>query len=65
MTPLYLTVSEAAEYVGVSQKEVTRWLNSADPPPYLRIGNTRKIQTAKLADYVERKQEVKWQLETG
>ena len=57
---LYLTAEEAAEVAGIGQRTMREYMDSADPPPYLRIGRKRLVQAARLADYLERKQEVKW-----
>jgi excisionase family DNA binding protein len=56
---LYLTVDEAAEYVGIGRNAMYDYLNSANPPPFLRVGNKRLLQKAALADYFEERQEVK------
>lgn len=57
--PLYLSIDEAAEYAGIGQKTMREYANSSDPPPYLRIGSTKKIQASALEAYLERKQEVR------
>ena len=57
--PLYLTVAQAAEYAGVGEKRMREWVNSADPPPYLRVGREKHVETAALPGYLERKQEVR------
>lgn len=59
MSPLYMTVKQAAQYAGIGEHTMRDFLASADPPPYLRIGRKRLIQAAALAGYLERKQEVK------
>ena len=59
MEKLYLSVDEAAEYVGVGEKFLRDLLNSRCPPPYLRVGNRRLLQKAALAEYFEGLQEVK------
>lgn len=58
-TPLYLPITEAAEYVGIGEKAMRDFVNSADPPPYLKVGNKRLLQVAALPAYFERKQEVR------
>lgn len=58
-TPLYLNVRDAAAYVGIGVKAMRDYVNSADPPPYMVIGNKRMLQVAALADYFEERQEVK------
>lgn len=57
--PLYMSIDEAAEYAGIGQKAMREFANSTDPPPYLRLGSKKMIQVAALADYLERKQEVR------
>ena len=59
MEKLYLTVSEAARYVGIGEAAIRECMASKTPPPYLRIGNTRYLQTAALAHYFEQRQEVR------
>lgn len=56
---LYLTITEAAQYAGIGEHTMRDFLDSADPPPYLRIGRKRLIQASALAGYLERKQEVR------
>ena len=57
--PLYITIPQAAEMSGIGERTLRDWLNSADPMPYLRIGNKRLIQRDALPEYLEAKQEVK------
>ena len=57
--PLYITAKQAAEYSGIGEKTIRDYMNSADPMPYLQIGNKRLIQTAALESYLESKQEIK------
>ena len=56
---LYMCLEDAAAYVGIGVKELRRYVNSDDPPPYLRVGNRRMLQVAALGPYFERKQEVR------
>ena len=56
---LYLTVNEAAQYVGVGTNMMRDLVNSSTPPPFLKVGNKRLLQKAALADYFEKLQEVK------
>ena len=57
--PLYLSVEQAAEFTGIGQRTLRDWLNSADPPPFIRIGAKRLIQRDALPAYLESKQEVR------
>jgi len=57
--PLYLSAEQAAEYSGIGSKTWRDWLNSKDPPPFIRIGNARKIQRDGIVPYLIGKQEVK------
>lgn len=60
LVPYYLTAEQAAEVAGIGVKEVMRYLNSADPPAYLRVGATgKRIEHASWQAYLERKQEVR------
>lgn len=56
---LYLTIEEAADYVGVGERYMRDLVNSIEPPPYLRIGNKRLLQKAALERYFEGLQEVR------
>lgn len=59
MEKLYLTVEEAAQYVGVGANYMRDLLNSVNPPPYLKVGKKRLLQRAALPAYFEDMQEVK------
>ena len=56
---LYLSISEAAEFVGVGVSTMREYVNSSDPPPYLKVGKKKLLQRAALADYFEQRQEVR------
>ena len=56
---LYMSIEEAAAWAGIGQNAMRDFANSQDPPPMLIIGNTKKIQRAKLPAYLERKQQFK------
>lgn len=58
-TPLYMNVRDAAAYVGIGEKALRDYVNSADPPPYLMNGKKLMLQVAALADYFEERQEVR------
>lgn len=60
MEKLYLTIQEAAEYAGIGEKTMRDFVNSSDPPPYMRVGKKVLIQRKKLPDYLESKQEVRF-----
>jgi len=57
--PLYINVEQAAELSGIGAKTWRDWLNSKDPPPFIRIGNKRMIQRDGIAPYLEQKQEIR------
>lgn len=57
--PLYLSTEQAAEMSGIGQKQIRDWLNSTDPPPFIRIGAKRLIQRDAFPVYLEARQEVK------
>lgn len=59
MDKLYLSVDEAAECVGVGEKAMRQFANSADPPHYLAIGREKRLQKAALEGYFYAKQDVK------
>ena len=56
---LYLTVEEAAGYVGIGVNLMRCYANSADPPPYMKVGNRKMLQKSALAPYFEKRQEVR------
>lgn len=59
MDTLYLNVEEAAAFVGVGVKTMRDYVNSSDPPPFMRVGKKVLLQKSALAPYFERKQEVR------
>lgn len=59
MDKLYLRAKDAAEYVGIGVNAMRDLLNSDDPPPYLMVGKEKRVQKAALAEYFERRQEVR------
>lgn len=59
VTPLYMAIDQAAEYTGLSNKTLREYINSIDPPPYLKVGKKYMLQVAALPKYLERKQEIK------
>jgi excisionase family DNA binding protein len=56
---LYLTIKEAAAYVGIGISAMRDYVNSSDPPPFMRLGNKYLLQKSALAPYFESKQTVK------
>lgn len=56
---LYLTVAEAAAYVGIGINAMRDYVNGIDPPPYLKVGKKVLIQKSALAGYFEQRQEVR------
>ena len=56
---LYLTVADAAKYVGIGVNTMRAYVNSADPPPFLRVGKKVLLEREGLAPYFKAKQEVK------
>ena len=59
MEVLYLNVEDAAAYVGIGVKTMREYVNSCDPPPYLRVGKKKLLQVAALEGYFHDRQEVK------
>ena len=59
MEKLYLSIKEAAEWAGFSEKKMRDLVNSIDPPPHMKVGKKVLIQRAKLPEYLESKQAVK------
>lgn len=56
--PLYLTIQQASDYSGIGQNSIRDMLNSADPPPFIRVGKKRLIERETFPAYLRRKQEV-------
>ena len=56
---LYVDVEDAARYVGIGVKKMRDYVNSKDPPPYMRVGKKVMLQKAALGPYFEAKQEVR------
>lgn len=54
--PLYLTVQKAAEYAGIGRDAMYDYVNSADPPPMLELGQKHYIEREGLAAYLRGKQ---------
>ena len=59
MDTLYLTVRDAAKYVGIGENAMRDFVNSKDPPPFMRLGKKVFIEKAALAPYFRERQEVK------
>ena len=59
MDTLYLTVRDAAKYVGIGENAMRDFVNSKDPPPFMRLGKKVLIEKAALAPYFRERQEVK------
>ena len=59
MDQLYLSIHDAAAYVGIGVNTMRDFLNSSDPPPYLLVGNKRMLQKSALEEYFHKRQEVK------
>lgn len=55
---LYLSIKEAASYVGIGENAMRQYVNSADPPPHMKLGKKVLVQKAGLAPYFEKRQEV-------
>ena len=57
--PLYVSIAEAARFVGIGEKAMRDLLNSNDPPPYLLVGREKRPQLAALEKYFHERQEIK------
>ena len=56
---LYLNAEQAAKWANVGVGYVYDCLNSADPPPHLKVGKKRLIQAEAWPGYLEKRQEVR------
>lgn len=56
MEKLYLTVEEAAAYVGIGVNTMRNYVNSADPPPHLPNGNRSLFRRDALEKYFKEKE---------
>lgn len=45
----YLTQPQAAQFLGVSTRTLTRWLALPNPPPAVRLGGRRRYDRDALA----------------
>lgn len=59
MDVLYLSVRDAAEYVGIGINTMRSFVNSKDPPPYMLVGKKVMLEKAALAPYFRERQEVR------
>lgn len=58
-TPLYLPIKEAAEYAGISEAMMRKFVNSTiDPIPHIKSGRKKKVRVAAIADYLIKKEAV-------
>ena len=56
MEKLYLSAREAAEYVGIGINAMHDVLNSRDHPPYLVVGNAKRVRKDALREYFEKRE---------
>lgn len=56
MEPIYLSVKQAAKEFGIGCNTLRDILNSRDHPPYLQIGNAKKIRKEALQEYFEKRE---------
>ena len=56
MEKLYLSAREAAEYVGIGINAMHDILNARDHPPYLVIGNAKRVRKDALREYFEKRE---------
>ena len=47
--PQYLTQHQAAQFLGISTRTLTRWLSQPNPPPCVRLGGRRRYDRDALA----------------
>ena len=57
MDVLYLDVKDAAKYVGIGVNTMRNFVNSDDPPPFMRVGKKVMLEKAALAPYFKERQE--------
>lgn len=53
---LYLSAREAVEYVGIGINAMHDILNARDHPPYLVIGNAKRVRKDALREYFEKRE---------
>lgn len=59
----YEPPKRAAEISGLSEVEVTRMLNSIDPPPHRKVGKKRLLNMKGFEAYLERRDECRLETE--
>ena len=52
----YLTIAEAAEVTGISERMLRDYVNSADPPPHLKAGKKVLLNMEGLKDYLKERE---------
>ena len=58
MDKLYLTIPEAAAYVGIGENLMRDIMNSRDHPRFLRVGNFKRISKESLREWFAGKEEM-------
>ena len=56
MDKLYLSIPEAAQYVGIGENLMRDIMNSRDHPRYLKVGNYKRISKDALREYFEKRE---------
>lgn len=51
-----MSAREAAEYVGIGINAMHDVLNSRDHPPYLVVGNAKRVRKDALREYFEKRE---------
>lgn len=52
----YLTIAEAAEVTGISEKMLRDFVNSTEPPPHLKAGKKVLLNMEGLKDYLKERE---------
>ena len=56
MDKLYLSTREAAEYVGIGENVMRDFLNAREHPPYLLVGNAKRVRKDALREFFEKRE---------
>lgn len=52
----YLTIAEAAEVTGISEKMLRDFVNGIDPPPHIKAGKKVLLNMEGLKEYLKAKE---------
>lgn len=54
--PIYLSTRQAAKAFGIGYNALCDILNSRDHPPYLKVGNAKRVRKDALAEWFKERE---------